>query len=80
MVLVLPSRPGDYLKCRSSGNPGAGFRTVLKLLRIAARRFDQHIGTGTDSRFNRTYNITLQARRHDPRGAYVRRYVEELCG
>ena len=37
-------------------------------------------GTGTDSRFNRTYNVVLQARRHDPRGAYVRRYVEELAG
>jgi deoxyribodipyrimidine photo-lyase len=36
-------------------------------------------GTGTDSRFNRTYNVVLQARRHDPRGAYVRRYVEELA-
>jgi len=36
-------------------------------------------GTGTDSRFNRTYNVTLQARRHDPRGAYVRRYVQELA-
>ncbi len=37
-------------------------------------------GTGTDSRFNRTYNVVLQARRHDPRGNYVRRYVEELEG
>ncbi len=37
-------------------------------------------GTGTDSRFNRTYNVVLQARRHDPRGVYVRRYVEELAG
>ena len=37
-------------------------------------------GTGTDSRFNRTYNVVLQARRHDPRGDYVRRYVEELAG
>lgn len=37
-------------------------------------------GTGTDSRYNRTYNVVLQARRHDPRGAYVRRYVEELTG
>jgi deoxyribodipyrimidine photo-lyase len=37
-------------------------------------------GTGTDSRFNRTYNVTLQARRHDPTGAYVRRYVTELAG
>ena len=36
-------------------------------------------GTGTDSRFNRTYNVVLQARRHDPHGAYVRRYVEELA-
>ena len=36
-------------------------------------------GTGTDSRFNRTYNVTLQARRHDPAGSYVRRYVEELA-
>lgn len=37
-------------------------------------------GTGTDSRFNRSYNVVLQARRHDPRGAYVRRYVDELAG
>jgi deoxyribodipyrimidine photo-lyase len=37
-------------------------------------------GTGTDSRFNRAYNVTTQAKRHDPRGAYVRRYVAELAG
>jgi deoxyribodipyrimidine photo-lyase len=37
-------------------------------------------GTGTDSRFNRSYNVVLQARRHDPRGDYVRRYVGELAG
>jgi deoxyribodipyrimidine photo-lyase len=37
-------------------------------------------GTGTDSRFNRAYNVTTQARRHDPHGAYVRRYVTELAG
>jgi deoxyribodipyrimidine photo-lyase len=37
-------------------------------------------GTGTDSRFNRTYNVVLQGRRHDPTGTYVRRYVEELAG
>jgi deoxyribodipyrimidine photo-lyase len=35
-------------------------------------------GTGTDSRFNRTYNITAQALRHDPTGDYVRRFVPEL--
>ncbi len=37
-------------------------------------------GTGTDSRFNRTYDVTAQARRHDPDGVYVRRYVPELAG
>jgi deoxyribodipyrimidine photo-lyase len=37
-------------------------------------------GTGTDSRFNRTYNVVNQARRHDPRGDYVRCHVEELAG
>ena len=37
-------------------------------------------GTGTDSRFNRTYNITGQARRYDPDGNYVRRHVPELRG
>jgi deoxyribodipyrimidine photo-lyase len=36
-------------------------------------------GTGTDSRFNRTYNVVLQGRRHDPQGRYVRRYVAELA-
>jgi deoxyribodipyrimidine photo-lyase len=35
-------------------------------------------GTGTDTRPNRVLNPTLQARRHDPEGAYVRRYVPEL--
>jgi len=35
-------------------------------------------GTGTDSRFNRTYNIESQAKRYDPNGDYVRRYVPEL--
>ena len=37
-------------------------------------------GTGADTRFNRAYNVTLQARRHDPQGRYIRRYVEELAG
>jgi deoxyribodipyrimidine photo-lyase len=36
-------------------------------------------GTGTDTRPNRVLNPTLQARRHDPEGAYVRRYVAELA-
>ncbi|MBE7187708.1 deoxyribodipyrimidine photo-lyase [Jatrophihabitans endophyticus] len=35
-------------------------------------------GTGTDSRFNRTYNVDSQAKRYDPSGDYVRRYVPEL--
>jgi deoxyribodipyrimidine photo-lyase len=37
-------------------------------------------GTGTNSRFNRTYNVTAQAKKYDPDGEYVRRYVEELRG
>jgi deoxyribodipyrimidine photo-lyase len=35
-------------------------------------------GTGTDPRRTRTLNPVLQARRYDPDGAYVRRYVREL--
>jgi deoxyribodipyrimidine photo-lyase len=35
-------------------------------------------GTGTDTRPNRVLNPTLQARRYDPTGAYVRRYLPEL--
>jgi len=36
-------------------------------------------GTGTDTRSNRVLNPVLQARRHDPDGAYVRRWVPELA-
>ncbi|NIJ11308.1 deoxyribodipyrimidine photo-lyase [Saccharomonospora amisosensis] len=36
-------------------------------------------GTGTDSRPNRVLNPLLQARRYDPDGDYVRRYVPELA-
>ncbi|MEV5511134.1 cryptochrome/photolyase family protein [Streptomyces orinoci] len=37
-------------------------------------------GTGTDTRPNRVLNPVLQARRYDPDGAYVRRWVPELSG
>ncbi|WP_328664797.1 cryptochrome/photolyase family protein [Streptomyces sp. NBC_00328] len=37
-------------------------------------------GTGTDSRPNRVLNPLTQARRYDPEGAYVRRWVPELAG
>ncbi len=37
-------------------------------------------GTGTDTRPNRVLNPLLQARRYDPDGDYVRRYVPELAG
>lgn len=37
-------------------------------------------GTGTDTRPNRVLNPLLQARRYDPEGDYVRRYVPELAG
>ncbi|MFI0966317.1 cryptochrome/photolyase family protein [Streptomyces sp. NPDC021080] len=36
-------------------------------------------GTGTDSRPNRVLNPVAQARRYDPDGAYVRRWVPELA-
>jgi deoxyribodipyrimidine photo-lyase len=36
-------------------------------------------GTGTDTRPNRTFNPTRQARAHDPDGDYVRRWVPELA-
>jgi deoxyribodipyrimidine photo-lyase len=37
-------------------------------------------GTGTDTRPNRVLNPLQQAKRYDPDGAYVRRYVPELAG
>jgi deoxyribodipyrimidine photo-lyase len=37
-------------------------------------------GTGTDTRPGRTLNPLRQARRFDPQGDYVRRYVTELAG
>ena len=36
-------------------------------------------GTGADTRPNRVFNPTRQARRFDPEGEYVRRYVPELA-
>jgi deoxyribodipyrimidine photo-lyase len=36
-------------------------------------------GTGVDTRPGRMFNPTLQARRFDPLGAYVRRWVHELA-
>ncbi|MFE2129997.1 MULTISPECIES: cryptochrome/photolyase family protein [Streptomyces] len=36
-------------------------------------------GTGTDSRPNRVLNPVIQAKRYDPQGAYVRRWVPELA-
>ena len=35
-------------------------------------------GTGTDSNPNRIFNPTVQSKRFDPDGAYIRRYVPEL--
>jgi deoxyribodipyrimidine photo-lyase len=71
-------------------------KTLYLDWRLGARYFMDHLidgdtanntmnwqwvaGTGTDSRFNRTYSVTAQALRHDPAGDYVRRYVPELAG
>jgi deoxyribodipyrimidine photo-lyase len=35
-------------------------------------------GTGTDTNPHRVHNPTVQARKVDPDGVYIRRYVEEL--
>ncbi|HEX5190477.1 MAG TPA: deoxyribodipyrimidine photo-lyase [Streptosporangiaceae bacterium] len=37
-------------------------------------------GTGTDTQRHRIFNPTLQGRRFDPAGAYIRRHVPELDG
>ncbi|MFF4795016.1 cryptochrome/photolyase family protein [Streptomyces sp. NPDC001276] len=37
-------------------------------------------GTGTDTRPNRVLNPVIQAKRYDPDGTYVRRWVPELAG
>jgi deoxyribodipyrimidine photo-lyase len=37
-------------------------------------------GTGTDTNAHRVFNPTLQGKRFDPSGDYVRRYVPELAG
>ncbi|MFF2773841.1 cryptochrome/photolyase family protein [Streptomyces sp. NPDC058052] len=37
-------------------------------------------GTGTDTRPNRVLNPVAQAKRYDPDGSYVRRWVPELAG
>jgi deoxyribodipyrimidine photo-lyase len=36
-------------------------------------------GTGTDTRPNRMFNPVAQARRYDPQGRYVRRWVPEIA-
>ena len=37
-------------------------------------------GTGTDTNRHRVFNPTLQGRRFDPAGEYIRRYLPELAG
>ncbi|MFE7133250.1 cryptochrome/photolyase family protein [Streptomyces sp. NPDC057638] len=71
-------------------------KTLYADWRVGARHFLDHLvdgdlannqlnwqwaaGTGTDTRPNRVLNPVAQARRFDPDGAYVRRWVPELAG
>ncbi|MGY0020760.1 cryptochrome/photolyase family protein [Streptomyces sp. cg35] len=71
-------------------------KTLYVDWRVGARHFLHHLvdgdvannqmnwqwmaGTGTDSRPNRVLNPVTQAKRYDPDGAYVRRWVPELAG
>lgn len=71
-------------------------KTLLVHWREGAAHFDAHLtdgdvaneygnwqwtaGTGNDTRPNRAFNPSRQARRFDPEGVYVRRYVPELDG
>ncbi|WP_049579856.1 deoxyribodipyrimidine photo-lyase [Nocardiopsis sp. SBT366] len=70
-------------------------KTLLVHWREGAAHFDAHLtdgdvaneygnwqwtaGTGNDTRPNRAFNPSRQARRFDPEGVYVRRYVPELA-
>ncbi|GHC78326.1 cryptochrome/photolyase family protein [Streptomyces flavofungini] len=70
-------------------------KTLYVDWRIGARHFLRHLvdgdiadnqlnwqwtaGTGNDTRPNRVLNPVLQGKRHDPEGAYVRRWVPELA-
>ncbi len=63
----------------------AGARHFLDLLvdgDIASNQLNWQwvAGTGTDTRPNRVLNPVIQAKRYDPRGEYVRRWVPELAG
>lgn len=62
----------------------AGERHFARLLLDAdpannAGNWQWTAGTGTDPRRTRTLNPVLQAKRYDPTGGYVRRYVHELA-
>ncbi|MFD7709552.1 cryptochrome/photolyase family protein [Streptomyces sp. NPDC059785] len=71
-------------------------KTLYVDWRVGARHFLDHLvdgdlannqmnwqwaaGTGTDTRPNRVLNPVVQAKRYDPDGTYVRRWVPELAG
>ncbi|MGW5129331.1 cryptochrome/photolyase family protein [Streptomyces sp. NPDC004069] len=71
-------------------------KTLYVDWRVGARHFLRHLvdgdlasnqlnwqwmaGTGTDTRPNRVLNPVTQAKRYDPDGTYVRRWVPELSG
>jgi deoxyribodipyrimidine photo-lyase len=69
--LGVPWREGErhFARLLFDGDPGSN-----------AGNWQWTAGTGTDPRRTRTLDPVLQARRYDPSGEYVRRYVPELRG
>ena len=56
------------------------FMTLLADADVACNQLNWQwvAGTGTDTQRHRIFNPTLQGRRFDPRGEYIRRYLPEL--
>ena len=78
LIVARSSRRRSYLDWRSGA---AHFARLLTDADVANNvgNWQWIAGTGSDTRPNRVLNPLRQAKRFDPRGDYVRRYVPELA-